>query len=171
MDDSPRRVPRTAVRMDAVLSALRAGHSRKSARSMASIPENTFNSWIQRGRKKDAAPHHVKFIEDLEVAEGEAEARYASVVFKEADAGNWRAAMFILSKRYHWTDRFQLGAEVETEKAKVGIERARADIEFTKARTRRIEESGDEAVLDRLRVILDEERDQVKAETGAKAIN
>jgi transposase len=157
--------------MDVVIAALRAGHSRKSAWSKAQIPENTFNSWLYRGRKEGAASHYVKFVAGVEGAEGEAEARYASVVFKEADAGNWRAAMFILSKRYHWTDRFQLGAEVETEKAKVGIERARADIEFTKARTRRIEESGDEAVLDRLRVILDEERDQVKAETGAKAIN
>ncbi len=82
-----------------------------------------------------------QFADEFEKSQGKAEGRFAEIVMHEAiENGNWKAAMFILQKRYGWTERVKLDAEIERKVKVLGMERTRADIEYTKARTKRIEE-------------------------------
>ena len=88
--------------MKKITEGLEAGHSRISACSMADVPHTTFMEWLRRGRIEEEGQYK-DFVLAAGVAEGIGEARYANVVIKEARTGNWKAAMFMLQKRYHWS--------------------------------------------------------------------
>ena len=151
-------------KMAEILKALQRDHSQATAASFGGVTVRTMRKWLQKGRADDATPEMKQFADEFEKSQGKAEGRFAEIVMHEAiENGNWKAAMFILQKRYGWTERVKLDAEIERKVKVLGMERTRADIEYTKARTKRIEEEGDSAMLEKLVDVLNDSSPKAKS--------
>ena len=99
----------TPERIEAILMALRGGATRKAAAGAAGIHYGTLHGWIT------ANPD---FLDEVEKAEDEAEARYTAIVFHAA-AENWQAAAWWLERRrfrdYAKRERVEITHDVRTE--------------------------------------------------------
>jgi hypothetical protein len=150
-------------RMLRVLEALEAGHSRASAASMAKMAPATIDKWVRAGRTQITHPLYPWFLHEIERSEGLGESLFANIVIKEAaEKHNWRAAMFLLQKRYKWNDRPDMDKDIQREQQKAQLQKTKADTVYVEERTRVLKEDGEEVVLDRLRDILNEVREEVK---------
>jgi transposase len=159
-------------RMLVVLEALEAGHSRQSAASLADIAASTIASWIQQGRYKLTHALYPWFYHEVQRSEGIGEAQFANIVISEAvDKHNWRAAMFVLQKRYKWSERPEMDNDLQRDQQKAQLSKTKADTVFVEARTKKLEEDGEEIVLERLRDILNEVREEVKADGKERPVN
>lgn len=154
-------------RMLIVLEALEAGHSRNAAASMAQVSSTTVSAWIRSGRRKPTHLLYPWFFHEIQRSEGQGEKLFADIVIREATENhNWRAAMFVLQKRYKWNDRPDMDSDVQRDQQKAQLAKTRADTTYTEERTKKLKEDGEEVVLERLRDILDEVRDEMKPKDG-----
>jgi len=130
-------------RMRTVLDVLRMGHSRQTAAGQAGVNHSTLRQWLIRGRKPEHANHPLYpwFHEQVLVVEGIAEGAYANVVLAAAK-DNWKAAMFILQKRYHWSDRTREDELLSHQHKRAQFEKTVADTKQVKARTALMEREG-----------------------------
>ena len=74
--------------------------------------------------------------------------------------------MFVLQKRYKWNDRPEMDVDTQREQQKAQLDTTKADTVYVEERTKKLREDGEEVVLDRLRDILDEVRDEMKPKEG-----
>ena len=159
-------------RMLIVLEALEAGHSRNAAASMAQVSSTTVSAWIRRGRRKPTHLLYPWFFHEIQRSEGQGEKLFADIVIREATENhNWRAAMFVLQKRYKWNDRPAMDDEVQREQQKAQLAKTKADTVYVETRTEKMKEDSEALVLDRLRDILDEVREEVKKDGKPEAVN
>jgi hypothetical protein len=85
-----RKTKATDARIEVVMSALKAGNTRRAAAAYAEISPQTFYRWLdENGAFRDA----------VEKAEADAEVRYASIVARAATSGTWQAAAWWLERR------------------------------------------------------------------------
>jgi len=75
---------------EAVLSALRAGNTRKAAAAYGEINQDTFYEWL----KVDPT-----FSEAVQKAEADAEVRHVANIAKAAGEGSWQASAWWLERR------------------------------------------------------------------------
>lgn len=76
----------------AILTALRAGTSRRGAAEYAGIDESTLIRWMRR---------YADFASAVVQSEAQVEVRAAATIRKAFDAGNWKAALAWLERRRH----------------------------------------------------------------------
>ena len=159
-------------RMLTVLEHLEAGHSRASAAAAAGVGVSRVKQWYQHGLTKVTHPLYPWFRQELERSEGSGESIFANIVIREAtETHHWRAAMFILQKRYKWNDRPALDSEIQEEQQRAQLAKTKADTVYVETRTEKMKEDSEALVLDRLRDILDEVREEVKKDGKPEAVN
>jgi hypothetical protein len=159
-------------RMLRVLEALEAGHSRQSAASMAGVSPQTVKVWTRKGQKNLTHALYPWFYHEISRSEGVGESLFADIVIREAtEKHNWRAAMFVLQKRYKWNDRPEMDDEVQREQQRAQLAKTKADTVYVEARTTKLKEDSEEIVLDRLRDILNEVREEVKPSVKEEQVN
>lgn len=159
-------------RMLKVLEALEAGHSRKSAASMAGVSPVTVREWTRRGRS--VIPHilYSWFYNEIQRSEGSGESLFADIVIREASENhNWRAAMFVLQKRYGWGSGQNMDEDVQLQQQQAHLSKTKADIVYVEMKTTKMKESTDGAVFARLRDILEEVRDEVRTDAKGESVN
>jgi hypothetical protein len=159
-------------RMLRVLEALEAGHSRQSAASMANVSPQTVKVWTRNGQKNMTHALYPWFYHEVSRSEGAGESLFADIVIREAtEKHNWRAAMFVLQKRYKWNDRPAMDDEIQREQQKAQLSKTKADTVYVEARTVKLKEDGEEIVLDRLRDILNEVREEIRPSVKEEQVN
>ena len=159
-------------RMLRVLEALESGHSRQSASSMAGVSPQTVKIWARKGQKNLTHSLYPWFYNEVSRSEGVGESLFADIVIREAtEKHNWRAAMFVLQKRYKWNDRPEMDDEIQREQQKAQLSKTKADTVYVEARTVKLKEDGEEIVLDRLRDILNEVREEIKPGVKEEQVN
>ena len=92
---------KTDARMEVLLGALRAGNTRRAAAAYAEVSHQTFYNWLQ----------DLTFVDAVEKAEADAEARAVAIVIRAAQGGTWQAAAWWLERRRQ--DMYALRAKVE----------------------------------------------------------
>lgn len=159
-------------RMLVALDALQAGHSRHSAAALAGVSKVTLANWVKLGRAKPLHPLYPWFYHESQCSEGIGESKFADIVIREAtEKHNWRAAMFLLQKRYKWSERPEMDNDVQLEQQRAQLKKTKAETVYVEVRTKKIEEDGDEVVLERLRGILDEVRSEVRSGGDSEKVN
>ena len=158
-------------RMLVVLEALEAGHSRSSAASMAGVSGHTVSSWISKGRKQITHLLYPWFYHEVSRTEGLGEQKFADIVIREATENhNWRAAMFVLTKRYTWSGSGNVDNELQREQQQAQLDKTRADTAYVEARTKSVADGDGSSALARLKELLDEVREERKSEVEDAAI-
>jgi hypothetical protein len=159
-------------RMLKVLEALEGGHSRQSAASMAGISPATVEGWVRKGQTNLTHTLYPWFCHEIGRSEGAGESIFAKIVIDEATKNhNWRAAMFLLQKRYKWNDRPEMDNEIQREQQRAQLAKTKADTVFAEVRTEKIKEDSDAVVLDRLRDILNEVREEINPSGKEEQVN
>jgi hypothetical protein len=90
-----------------ILTLVRMGNYRETACAAAGIESRTMRVWLQRGAKGEKP--YAEFARKMDEAEAGAEARHV-MTLATASRVDWRAAAWILSRKYHdrWGDRVQV---------------------------------------------------------------
>ena len=159
-------------RMLRVLEGLESGHSRQSAAALANISTSTIASWVQQGRYKLTHQLYPWFYHEVQRSEGVGESKFADIVIQEAvGKHNWRAAMFVLQKRYGWSERPEMDNDIQRDQQRAQLAKTKADTVFVEVRTKKLEEDGKEAVLERLLGLLNEVREEVKTDGEEESVN
>ena len=79
--------------------------------------------------------------------------------------------MFLLQKRYKWNDRPEMDNDIQREQQKAQLAKTKADTVFVEVRTEKIKEDSDAVVLDRLRDILNEVREEINPSGKEEQVN
>ena len=103
----------TPTTQERIALAIRGGNDNKVAAAHAGIGESTFYAWLDRGRKERARlaassrakpraseTPFVEFLETIEKAQADAEARNVALNAKAAQDGTWTAAAWWLERKY-----------------------------------------------------------------------
>lgn len=86
---------------DRVIEGVTRGLTMKNAAAYGGISYSTLNRWRQRGQESgDADDPFCQFWNRLERAKGEAALRLLNCVNSAAEGGEWKAATWILERRY-----------------------------------------------------------------------
>jgi hypothetical protein len=101
-------------RTDAILTALRAGNTRKAAVAYAGVDYVTFLRWCER---------YASFAEAVEKAEADAEVRHVANIAKAAGEGTWTASAWWLERRRHkdWGQKARLDVVVKQLAEQTGL--------------------------------------------------
>jgi hypothetical protein len=92
----PRRTKLTERTKDDIVKALKAGNSRRDSALYAGISEQTFYSWMSRGR--DGEPLYAEFLEAVEKAEAQSVVRNVAIIQRAAEE-TWQAAAWWLERK------------------------------------------------------------------------
>jgi hypothetical protein len=90
--------------VERILSALRAGSTRKAAAGYGQVGENTLGDWLRRSRD---------FRDQMHLAEAEAFVGAEAGLYASVRGGNMRAIMFWLERRHpeDWGRREQVDVQ------------------------------------------------------------
>lgn len=77
-------------RTERLLSALRAGNTRRAAAAFAGVSDDTLERWEQR---------YADFAEAIKKAEASAEVQHVAIVAQAAQSGVWQASAWWLERR------------------------------------------------------------------------
>jgi len=109
-----RRTKLTPETKEDIVKALRAGNSRRDSALYAGISEQTFYSWMSRGR--DGEPLYIEFLEAVEKAEAQSVVRNVAIIQRAAEE-TWQAAAWWLERKRpdDWgrRQRMDIGADKE----------------------------------------------------------
>ena len=111
----------TRARGRKVIKAIKEGLTFKQAASYAGVSYSTLNRWRKEGRdvyeglQGDPKTGILEFWMQLEQAQGEASMRLLGVINKAAKQGDWKAATWILERRFsrEWGPRGQQDLDPE----------------------------------------------------------
>jgi len=125
------RIRKTDPRIEPLLTALRAGNTRRAAARYAGIHSTQFYRWLEG----------TAFRAQVERAEADAEVRMLTKVAQAANGGDWKAAAWWLDRRlpadYGRRERIELQSELLSEIEKLAGERG-LDREMVLAELRQI---------------------------------
>lgn len=85
---------------DRIVLAIQAGNYAKVAAQLCGIGESTYYAWLAEGRKEDADPLFVEFLESVEQAEAAAEVEAVALIRQSARNGNTRDAQWLLERKH-----------------------------------------------------------------------
>jgi transposase-like protein len=123
LDNSDGRAParRTQTRstpevMGRIVDALRRGATAEAACSAGPIARSTYYEWRRYGERDllvdpDCETPFVRFAREVDEAQGAAELALSNVVVDAAKAGDWKAAAWVLERR--WPTRWLPAAVVQ----------------------------------------------------------
>jgi transposase-like protein len=123
LDNSDARAParRTQTRstpevMGRIVDALRRGATVEAACSAGPIARSTYYEWRRYGERDlivnpGCETPFVRFAREVDEAQGAAELALSNVVFDAAKAGDWKAALAVLERR--WPTRWQSATVVQ----------------------------------------------------------
>ena len=96
-----------------ICDLLRAGNYLDTAATAAGVHKTTLHRWLRLGREQKRG-RYKKFVEAVEKAQGEAEARDVALIAKQAPT-DWRAAAWRLERRAprRYGQRVQISIEQE----------------------------------------------------------
>ncbi len=103
------RLKLTPKRYDVIVSAIAKGHYNTTAAKLASVNPNTVAAWIARG-KEDGDGIFFEFARDIAEAHLIAESFLIGTVIDAVDKGEWRAATWILERKYseRWAKKSEI---------------------------------------------------------------
>lgn len=81
---------------ESIIKSLKAGNSRRDSALFAGVSEQTFYTWLKKGRNGKAP--YVEFLEAVEKAEATACVRNVAIIQKAA-ADTWQAAAWWLERK------------------------------------------------------------------------
>ncbi len=97
---------------------IRLGMSLKNAALAAGISESTFYDWLSKGEQATRG-RYAEFSEYIKESKAIAEQRHVGIIVKAAVKGDWKAAQFILERRFpeDWgrIDRLDISGKMKTE--------------------------------------------------------
>ena len=79
-----------------IIKALKAGNNRKDSSLYAGISEQTFYTWMKRGREGESP--YAEFLESVKIAESQAVVRNVAIIQKAAEE-TWQAAAWWLERK------------------------------------------------------------------------
>lgn len=82
-----------------IVQAIVGGNDITVAAAYAGISKTTFYAWLERGRKAKTGPF-ADFVDAIEKAQADAEARNVALIAKAAQDGTWTAAAWWLERKY-----------------------------------------------------------------------
>ena len=82
-----------------IIGAIQLGMYQEQAALLAGISTSTFYIWMQQGRQPDNPPY-TEFMDAVEKARAEAEARKLRAIHIAADTGTWQAAAWWLERSF-----------------------------------------------------------------------
>ncbi len=100
----------TAEVSEKIVRAIRAGNYPEVAARHAGVHPSTYYRWMERGELEGSAPEddpYRQFRAEVERAIADAEAAEVGLVIKAARDGDWRAAAWLLERRF--SDRWGRG--------------------------------------------------------------
>jgi len=104
-------------RVEVLVSALRAGNTRRAATAYAEVSAETFYRWLNED---------VKFRDAVEKAEADAEARAVAIVIRAAQGGTWQAAAWWLERRksadYALRQKIEFTVDMEEEARRIAAD-------------------------------------------------
>ncbi|BCM89062.1 hypothetical protein IAD21_00905 [Abditibacteriota bacterium] len=94
-------------RMNAIVTSLRNGSTRRAAAAAAGVSESRFYDWMNRGETEE---EFREFRESVMRAEAECENAMAKVIITAAKQGDWRASESWLKRRRKedWSERSEV---------------------------------------------------------------
>jgi DNA-binding XRE family transcriptional regulator len=108
-----------------VLDLIRAGMTQQRAAEAVGLSKSAISNWVRRGLDEQSAVErgdkpnpketiYMEFVQGMVKAEGEAQAALVLSWFKEARAGDWKAAERFLARRWpqEWGDSNTVKVEV-----------------------------------------------------------
>jgi hypothetical protein len=102
-DQTPRHVGRpsklTPERISRLIEAIRAGHTREGAATLAGISKSTFNGWLASAKEPGADQEFLLFLDAVKSAEVEAEDALLAII-RSAAPKQWQASAWLLERRY-----------------------------------------------------------------------
>ena len=125
-DLMPKRGPGRPTKLTAevqgkICDALRAGNYLETSAAFAGIDKTTMYAWLKKGRQAKRGKHR-EFVDAVEKAMADAEARDVALIGKAAADGTWQASAWRLERKYpdrwgrsdhHRVDATVLSAEVD----------------------------------------------------------
>lgn len=94
------------------------GMSLKNSALAAGISESTFYDWLSKG-EQTARGKYAEFSEYITESKAIAEQLQVQIIHKAADGGDWKAAQFILERRFpdEWgrIDKLDISGKMKTE--------------------------------------------------------
>ena len=94
------RMKLTPKRYEVIIGMLEKGHYDTTAARTAGIAPGTMKSWIDKGRKDEDGIYY-EFALAVEVAHQKGEGFLVGKIIDAVDANDWRAAAWILERKYH----------------------------------------------------------------------
>jgi hypothetical protein len=93
-------------------TAIRGGNFLDTAAAYAGVHRDTLREWLRRGARASSGIYRA-FLEAVEKAHADAEARDVALIAKAAAGGNWQAAGWRLERRFpeRWARRSQCQVE------------------------------------------------------------
>ena len=90
-----------------IAQLIKAGNYRETACAASGVSSRQMREWLQKGA--EGLEPFASFLEAMDVAEAGAEARHVLTI-TSASKEDWRAAAWILSRKYHkrWGDKIQV---------------------------------------------------------------
>ncbi len=91
--------------IDKAVQFLRAGNYKNTVAKLLGIPERTWYSWEERGRKIEQGEErprglYLDFYNEVKGAEAHAEGSAVIGVLKAGESGNWQALAWFLERKY-----------------------------------------------------------------------
>lgn len=83
-----------------ICDAIVAGATYEAAAQYAGISYETFNEWMKAGRAAATPDPFSEFSEAVEVANASAQVQFVLNIKRAANAGDWRAAAWMLERRF-----------------------------------------------------------------------
>lgn len=104
-----------------IILAIKQGLTFKQAAAYGGVSYSTLNRWrkegraIDEGHKEDSGDGVLEFWKQLEQAQGQAAMRLLGVINRAANKGDWKAATWILERRYsrEWGPKGQQDLDLE----------------------------------------------------------
>jgi transposase len=112
MGRPPKYTPEVARR---IVNAIAAGNFLEAAAAYGGISYECLNQWIRRG-ERETDGIYFQFLQDVHEAKAKAEVTLVATI-KKASTNDWKAAGWMLSRRYpdRWAETSRIKIEVEKE--------------------------------------------------------
>ena len=125
----------THERQAKICDAIRAGNYLETAAAFAGIDKTTMYLWMRKGRAANRGKHR-EFVDAVEKAMADAEARDVALIGKAAADGTWQAAAWRLERKHpdRWGRRDHHRVEAAVLTAEVNADDAVAELSRLLAR-------------------------------------
>lgn len=127
MAKRPTRLSRKVIKK--ITQALQLGATHKLACQYAGIDRSTFYGWLRKGEQARSGSLLAEFYASVEQAEGEAGVMSLAVVAKAAKQKDWKAAAWLLERRFGFIKASKLELETSSgEREQAAVEGLLADL-------------------------------------------